>query len=216
MQKAWQLAAADGSYRLTVAIYRTLLEDLQPGAELLWFAADASRALFLLNRADLALAWAITALRYGKEAQEKQSATLLWPLVALAEGSSTGSGHDQWLSAIADSADGEAERKAGFAYSLFEAMGERMDEGRWQALLVGSNPVSVLSPGPAYLRAFRKAASAGRRGETVMLAILTLGGGHVAEYGPGVLSEIIVGLRKVGLEDEARQLAIETALAAGL
>jgi hypothetical protein len=73
-----------------------------------------------------------------------------------------------------------------------------------------------MTPDLAYLRAFRKAASGGRRGETVLLAILTMGGGDVAEYGPGVLSEIVIGLRKVGLENEARRLAIEAALATGL
>ena len=66
------------------------------------------------------------------------------------------------------------------------------------------------------MRAFRKAASAGRRGETVLLAILILGGGNLADSGPALLSEIIVGLRKVGLENEARRLAIEAALAGGL
>ena len=216
MQKAWELAASDGSYRLSVAVYRSLLESLQPSAELLWFAADAARALFLLNQPDLALTWAAIAQRHGKEAEEKQAAVLLWPLVALAEGSSTGSVHDRWLSALSDSGAAEAARKAGFAYSLFEAMGERMPEARWDALLGDSGPSSAMVPDLAYLRAFRKAASAGRRGETVLLAILTLGGGDVAEFGPGILSEIVIGLRMAGLEDEARRLAIEAALAAGL
>lgn len=216
IQKAWEMAASDGTYRLAVAVYRSLLESLQPSAELLWFAPDAARALYFLNQPEIALTWATTAQRHAKEADEKQAAALLWPLVALAEGSSTGSVHERWFSALADKDLPDAARKAGFAYSLFEAMGERMPPARWDALLGESGPTSAMIPDLAYLRAFRKAASAGRRGETVLLAILILGGGDVAEFGPGVISEIVIGLRMVGLEDEARRLAIEAALAAGL
>ena len=61
-----------------------------------------------------------------------------------------------------------------------------------------------------------EAAAAGRRGETVLLALLVLGGSVLDESGPALLSEVVIGLRKVGLETEARRLAIEAALAAGL
>ena len=216
IQKAWELAAADGTYRLSVGVYQPELEVLQPTAELAWFAPAASRALYLLNQPERAAIWAATARRYAKEPEEKHAVALLWPLIALAEGSATGSGHGRWLSAMAELNAVEAGMKAGFAYSLFEAMGEQISDDRWEALLQGSARADVLAPDPAYMRAFRKAASAGRRGETVLLAILILGGGSLAEGGPALLSEIIIGLRKVGLENEARRLAIEAALAAGL
>ncbi len=216
IQKAWQLAAADGTYRLSVGVYQPELEALQPGAELAWFAPEMARALFLLNQPDRAFAWAATAQRFAKEAEEKHVAALLWPLTALAEGSSTGSGHGRWLSAMAEVNATDAAMRAGFAYSLFEAMGERISDDRWSALLEGGARADVLAPDPAYMRAFRKAASAGRRGETVLLAILILGGGSLADSGSALLSEIIIGLRKVELENEARQLAIEAALAGGL
>jgi hypothetical protein len=216
IQKAWELAAANGIYRLSVGVYQPELEALRPSAELAWFAPEAARALFLLNQPDRALAWAATAQRFAKEPAEKYDTALLWPLIALAEGSATGSGHGRWLSAMAEVNATDAGMHAGFAYSLFEAMGERIADDRWSGLLEGGARSDVLAPDPAYMRAFRKAASAGRRGETVLLAILILGGGSLDESGPALLSEIIVGMRKVGLEQEARQLAVEAALAAGL
>lgn len=216
MQKAWELAAANGIFRLSVGVYQPELEALRPSAELAWFAPEAARALFLLNQPDRALAWAATAQRFAKEPAEKHATALLWPLIALAEGSATGPGHGRWLSAMAEVNTTDAGMHAGFAYSLFEAMGERIADDRWSGLLEGGARSDVLAPDPAYMRALRKAASAGRRGETVLLAILILGGGSLDESGPALLSEIIVGLRKVGLEQEARQLAIEAALAAGL
>lgn len=216
IHKAWELAVTDGTYRLGIGVYQPELEALQPGAELAWFAPDAARALFLLDQPERALAWVATARRFATEPNEKQAAALLWPVAALSEGSATGSGHGQWLSAMAEADATEAGMKAGFAYTLFEAMGERISDDRWTALLTGGARTDVLAADPAYMRAFRKAATAGRRGETVLLAILILGGGSLSESDPALLSEIVIGLRKTGLENEARQLAIEAALAGGL
>ena len=216
IQKAWALAAADGIYPLSVAVYQTELEALRPGVELAWFAPEAARALFLLDQPERALAWAAAARRFARKPEEKRASALLWSLVALSEGSATGWGHGLWLSALAEVNAAEAGMKAGLAYSLFEAMGERIPEDRWSALLQGGARADVLAPDPAYMRVFREAATAGRRGETVLLALLVLGGGALDESGPALLSEVVIGLRWVGLEKEARRLAIEAALAAGL
>lgn len=216
MQKAWALARKDGGYALSVAVYRAEIEALQPSAELLWFAPDAARALFLLNQPDKALDWAASAQRNAREEEEIRAAVLLWPLIALAEGSSTGGGHDRWLKEIGRRGPAEASLTAAYAYSLFEAMGERIPEARWEAAMTGGGRSGALAPNPAYPRAFREAAGAGRLGESVLLAAIVLGGGDPGGYGPGLISEIVIGLRRVGLEKEARQLAIEAALGAGL
>jgi hypothetical protein len=146
----------------------------------------------------------------------RQRGDLLWPLVALAEGSARGPGQAEWLAALRARAGADAGLKAGLAYALFEAMGERMREEDWMALLDGVSRAPALAADPAYLRQFRRAASAGRRGETVLLALLILGRGGVADAGPQLVSEIIVGLRMVRLEEEARRLALEAALQGGL
>ena len=55
-----------------------------------------------------------------------------------------------------------------------------------------------------------------RIGELVMLGLLALGEGGVAEANPLLLSQVLLGLRSAGFEDEARFLAVEAVLAAGL
>ncbi len=216
MQKAWQLAAADDIYRLSVAVYLPMLEALQPATALTWFAADAARALYASNRIDKASQWAAIAGRAPEEPVYKRRSALLWPLVALVDGSARGPGHAEWLAALGTDDDVDAALQAGFAYSLFEAMGERMRDEDWLALLVSVSRAPAMAADPAYLRQFRRAASAGRRGETVLLALLLLGQGGVADAGPDLISEIIIGLRLVKLEEEARRLALEAALQGGL
>ena len=55
-----------------------------------------------------------------------------------------------------------------------------------------------------------------RVAETVMLALLALGEAGPAGADPLVLRQVLVGLRAAGFEDEARSMAVEAALAAGL
>lgn len=216
MQEAWMLAEAGGLSNVGIAVYLPVLEAMQPGGELAWFAADAARALFAQSRDSRAVLWSVSAIRLAEEPQAETKAALLWPMMALSEGSATGPGHDGWLRALNATSGPDAGMRAGLAYSLFEAMGERIDENRWRALLRGVTRANSLSANPAYLRAFRAAAAAGRRGETVLLGLLLLGGGSLGDNGPELVSEVVVGLRRVGLEAEARGLAIEAALAGGL
>ena len=180
------------------------------------FLSDAARALYALCRLEEAAQWVATARRFTEEPEYSERAALLWPLVALAEGSARGPGQADWLAALQARAGPDAGLRAGLAYSLFEAMGERVRDEDWLALLSGASRASALAADPAYLRQFRRAASAGRRGEVVLLALLILGPGGVADAGPQLISEIIVGLRMVNLEEDARRLALEAALEGGL
>ena len=69
------------------------------------------------------------------------------------------------------------------------------------------------APSQAYLQALRGAAAAGRRGETVLLALLNLGPAGPAAAHPLVLVEVASALNRIGLEADARQVALEAVLA---
>jgi hypothetical protein len=55
-----------------------------------------------------------------------------------------------------------------------------------------------------------------RVGELVMLGLLALGEGGPSEADPLLLSQVLLGFRASGFEEEARTIAVEAALAAGL
>src|SRR3546814_16624500 len=71
-------------------------------------------------------------------------------------------------------------------------------------------------PSLALQRAFANAVDGGRRGETVLLALLALGPGGPAEASPALLRNVIEGLRRIQMEDAAPAIALEAAVAAGL
>ena len=68
------------------------------------------------------------------------------------------------------------------------------------------------------LAAVKAVPGVGRRrlGETVLLSLLALGESGPGDADPVVLSRVLSSLRNIGLEAEARALAVEAALAAGL
>ena len=55
-----------------------------------------------------------------------------------------------------------------------------------------------------------------RLGETVALVLSVLGDGGPAQADPLILEKVIGALNRIGLEHDARALAVEAALAAGL
>ena len=221
MQKAWKIAEEDGNYLLMARLYLPLLEEIDASGELVWFAADAARALFVMRRPAEALYWVGLLRRFAREPEHREMDRLLWPLARLTRGTGSAGGfgspaHEEWLEALRDVAGADANRRIGLAYLLLGALGEEAPEEYWRALLDGVARSNAMVPDPAYLRAFRQAAQDGRRGETVLLALLVLGPGGTGHAGADVVAEIVIGLGQVGLDDDARQIALEAALRGGL
>lgn len=218
VQKALQVGAADDMYLLTARVYQPLLEAFDPGADLSWFGIEAARALYVLNRPDLAALWVETVHRFEEDGEQLQTADLLWPLARLSSEAPgrREAGHDRWIAALRHTAGPEWNQRAGLAYSLLESFGEPVSDENWAALMAAASRPNALTADPAYLRAFRLAAADDRRGETALLAILLLGSSGVEYAGPDLLSQIIEGLTAVGLASDARRLAVEAALAGGL
>ena len=99
---------------------------------------------------------------------------------------------------------------------MLGAIGDEVDIDDWRALLGDVERRETILPNPAYRASLSAAAKAGRRGEAILLAVLMLG-----ETGPGdidltILADIATALRRVGLEEEARNLVIEAAVQRGL
>jgi len=108
-----------------------------------------------------------------------------------------------------------AERGA-LLFTLFDSLGYSTGDDLWNPLLQGPLTVTSYLPSPALSRALAVSANEGRVGETVLLALLALGDVGPAGADPSTLQDVIVALRFVGLDVEARLIAIEAALGRGL
>lgn len=115
---------------------------------------------------------------------------------------------------IARAQSAPAEQRAariGVILNALDALGLGAPPDAWR-LAVGGAPRALDG---AALRALQVAAERGRKGETILLALILLGRDGPAHADPAALGAALSALNRAGLGGEARRLAIEAALAHG-
>jgi hypothetical protein len=198
VQRALLSARARGSYFSLAALYRPIADRITPAPDLAWFAPEAVRLML----------WSGNLERGGFWLNLAQSASLAQPEIAralpgleiLAQMAGLTGNYDDDTILAWQQAGGNpaiAERLRGIEAGL-GLPGGIAPVARGEAAEIGS------------------AAQAGRRGETVLLALIALGGHGLGNVDSGTLAQSLGGLRAVGLEEEARRIGIEAAIVAGL
>jgi hypothetical protein len=183
-----------------------VMEALAPAPELAWFAPLAARTLYRAGQFERAGGWlSVLRLDGQRHPESLEAYAALRPLLRLAGGAeplSAGAG--------ADAAAGDGRRLLLFVLS--RALGQE-ENLVWAA--ADGDGAQALERLPRLL-ALGDAAAAGRRGETVLLSLTALGPAAPAESHPLALGYVVSALAVVGLGGDARALAIEAALAAGI
>ena len=226
LRKTFRKALEDGVYQPVVATFQPVLDGTPPAATLAFFAEDAARALYAQRRPVPARTW-LKQLQFAsaQDPAAEQAANALWVLAMLADPPPATTGGtaamNAWEAALraraeaAKLAPGAAAHRIAVGYTLLDGVGEVVPADRWRALLGQSGATGGMS-NVALRRALTAATLDRRRGETVLLALLALGTGGPAKASVETLQEVLTALRVVGLEADARALAIEAAVAAGL
>ncbi len=105
--------------------------------------------------------------------------------------------------------------KSELLLSLLEVFGYAVSEENWRdLLLMNTGPVSAESS-HTLERNLISSASAGRKGETIALALQALGQAGPEGVTTTTLIAVTSALKAIGLEKEARNLAVEAAIAKG-
>ena len=223
---ALSLARTAGVYGLAVVANLPLVKTLPPSPELASFALEAGRALYYAGRADAAQDWLVLAERQASaSAAAADAAAGLWPLARLAAPSPAPWDEHRFLAwrntqrpqgEAAQPSDARAAERANRLLGLFSAAGEAVPDSAWQTLYPRGGAEPAAMPSQAIWHGLAAAAAAGRRGETVLLALVAAGADVPASANPIALDQVVESLRRVGFERESRQLAVEAAAAAGL
>lgn len=223
ISKAFEIAHEEGRFLHAIRLYRPLLADLPPASEMAWFAPEAVRALYALDRPVPARAW-IEELQLAAARGEEYRTLLdgLWFLGMLTD---SGTSRDNFAKSLAAWANyhrkksgDRAREKIAAGLLLLGALGHEAPPEAWWGLL--KNPErprgAVKVADPALRAAMRRAAAEGRMGEAVALALLILGERSPGIDDIGAVADTAASLRRIGLENEARLLVVETAAVAGL
>ncbi|WP_316977838.1 hypothetical protein [Shumkonia mesophila] len=217
--RAFQLARKGDRQASAARAFMPILKRIPPSAELIWFAPEAVRAFLLGGEVEMAKSW-FGVLRASALFNPESAAavTALRPILRLAGSAEAADWKPEELSAWwTDARKTENGRsKAGLLLSLFDAFGEPLPDDLSAELLDEPDRLMAPVPEPPLWFRLRGAAAAGRIGETVLLSLVTLGDEGPAAVDPMALRDVLSRLRAVNLEADARALAVEAALAAGL
>jgi len=182
------------------------------------------RALLVAGEVERARDW-YEALRIKAEAGGSElgaTGTLLelWPLMQVAGAGEAVPWSDNilelWWQAQLVETRAERSRRGQLLFAVLEAFDQPIDAVQWNAIYDGAIAETVKMPPLAYWRGMMVAAQAGRVGEAVLLAIAVMGEQDASGLNPAVLSNVLRALRMVGMEREARSLALEAVILGGI
>lgn len=224
LRAALDLARSAGVFDLAVAVNLPLIEGLVPAPELDFAALDQGRALFSAGETDKAQAWlALARVDAASNPDSAAAVTGLWPYMLLAS-AAPGPWDDAQFAAwyAAQKADKDAaearlaDERAERLLGLLAALGTPVPLSAWQALLSDPDGEPAGMPPLAIWQALKDASANGRRGESVALVLLAIGAAGPANANPVALDAAIEALHKLGLDQDARRIAVEAALASGV
>jgi hypothetical protein len=224
LEAALDRARRQGGYLLAVQANLQFLLTINPTDDLAWFAADAGRALYAAGHFERANAWLTLAQR--RAASDPKGAVAVSALAVYARIAGVGPALAwdgatvaKWREAQAASnpASNPAGDPSARLFAIFEGLGEPIG-GSWSMIGQGTTGAAAGSGAPDPALWFNLGDAAGNRriGETVLLSLYALGPEGPGAANPIMLSRAISSLRQIGLDAEARAIAIEAAIAAGV
>ncbi len=216
LQTSWRLARERGRHGVAARVTAELAAKLTPAPNLAWLAGDAARAFYAAGNYAAALPWVRLLESMGPANAEE--ATAVWPLARLAGGEAVAWSEirlQNWVLGERRRRGAKAQARIDLVRALFAGLREgpsAVPAGSGRPGGAGGSTARI----PQRWYGLREAARAGRRGETVVLALVGLGERKLNELDPDGIRLVLASLVAVGLEAEARELAVEAALAAGL
>lgn len=226
LQRSWKLARERGGYATAVRVSLPLLLEMPPSSELAFFAGDAVRALLFAGKLEEARRWN-TLIRAEVMAGSPTATAieaLVWPLLWLADVEERKSDKTPLTTRFAawrqaqEKVDAAALRgRAALLATLIVSSGERPDAAMIASLLPSTLArENTPMPHPGLWIGVGAALESGRVAETALFTLNMLGTEGAAGSAPHTAALALDALRAAGLDADARALALEAAIAAGL
>ena len=214
-----ELAKKTNTYLSTAKLYQPTLATMKQSIDMLWFAPQAVRALLAAGDWENAKSWAFMLRNAAfSDAEAAAAWTKLRPLAALAgfdvAPQAVNQALNQWWAAQEETP--ASFRTAAHLYSMIDGLGLDVPNKLWLALMNGPAQTQIQRPKSGIWIKLNKAGIAGRTGETLLMVLHGLGDVDLKDADPTFMRDSLFALRMVGLEQNARMLAVEAALNAGI
>jgi tetratricopeptide (TPR) repeat protein len=219
LRTALDAAVKSGTFPLAARLYQPELTKLVAAPELVRMAMPVGQALYLLGEDARAKDWYQRA-HESAGPDGGVGAARLWALGRLADGDEfapldTGALMG-WYEMQRRREPAAAAGRLTLLYALIEGLGDAVPGPAWEPLVTGKPKLAASAGDPLLAAELRSAAESGRVGETVLLVLDSIGARLPGPETTLAAYDCLVALRFAGLDREARELAIEIAVAAGL
>lgn len=199
-------------------VYAPLIREIEPSADLVWFAGTAARALIAAGETDAGRPWLGLARSMARTSIEAGLvADGLRPIERLVEpaaGRMPPRMLQAWRATVASEARPHAQA---VLFNLLAALGEPVTAADWLPVMGEAPARETVRATPAHVINGLDLAARGKRvGETAAFALLALGEDGLAAVEPAAAREIVRGLVAAGRESDARALVAEALLVEGL
>ena len=216
VQSALQLARQKGGWRVTALAFGPVVAALTPSTETTEFAGDAARILIAAGDIAGARKWLVHADAQNLKGPRKFD---LWPLqIFSTDGDVLNVTPNEitawWKDRTAAGVDASVQAKT--LFSLLSAMGIQVPSELWANLIDGGSGSQAFVPSPAVRNALSRAALTGSRGGTIAMALVALGERGASVENLLAVEMVVSALKKIEFKLEARAIALEAAVEAGL
>jgi len=212
-------ADKDYLFQVYAAASMPILLTVKPRSDLIWFASSAARAAIVGGNYLLATEW-LSVLGKTIDLDYESSGSLLRLLPLLAISGQTlpdpfnqEQATDVWSGLSDNFSRVDKEKRASRLLVLLSAMGVEPKIGAWKNIINSKNLyVEEKIPSTALRYQLHDAARNKRIAEVVSISLIMLGSEGPSKSGLVTLNAVIRALREVGLESDAREIAIEAAI----
>lgn len=217
--QALSLAEKRKNTRALAAPLAEVVIEMPVISQLEWFAATAVRILIAANRGGEAAEWSRLASR-AKPPEQQLAWVRLWPLTYLANGPDMTPWDadliDQWWQLDQDGQTADMAKKKMTLLAFLQTTGATISDDVWRTMVTSPTRRQLVTMPLSLRRAIGAGVREKRFAETILLTAIALSGGSFEVFARSDLVFLITALRDLGLAAEARQLAMEVALADGL
>jgi hypothetical protein len=215
--------AAGDAYRATLLAHMSSLSSVPPSSVLTAFAPLAVRAF--VERGDRVRAGMWLSVLEGQDVAARQQrelraiVRLIDPGARIVPLGFKAEDENNFIPAILQDAlddlatGGQARDFAAMEIVLLDALGFQISQSVWDALLAAGDLPSGVVPSPTLMRKLQIVSENAQRGETVMLVLAGLAEAGPSGTHPKSIGDMVAALMRVGLEEDARRLAVEALLA---
>ena len=212
-------ADSDEIFQVYASVIMPILLTIKPRHDLIWFASSATRASIAGGNYILASEWlAVLAKTLDLDYEASGSLLRLLPLIAIAgqplpKPFSEEQATDVWSGLSDNFSREDKEKRASRLLVLLSAMGIEPRAGAWKNVISSKNIFEMENiPATALRYQLLDAAKNNRIAEVVSISLIMLGSEGPSKSGLVALNAVIRALREIGLEADARAIAIEAAI----